>query len=466
MNTFEYNYWSLYFDFLKTFEEIKLGRFPISLYFDFYQLTIAHSKFKEMLLDESLSNSFQYKINDELPLQTQFDEYLLKWSTKKSNKKFQNGYAVFYDNHLRIPYQNYLKYNQTFKTVLLKGGMKINKVNYPFKVIYLHEYSEDIEQHILEINNQIKKVLATINNHPIFGKRIFQENLLKEIPKIIYAIISTRNLFNAVPVRTVILGQTAQPESKALALTALELGIPTICLQHGIIALEFGYLPVLTNYLAVYGKYEFEWYKNKGVSEHRIKKIGAPTFDYIFKQQSKVKRRVKKVFNIDLNKKTILIICHHKKFREVDFILSKLTTLKGINIIIKPRGNRVKIKKILNKYPKIINTKNISLYEIFHTTDIVISYESTVVLEAMLAKKTVFVWTSNEASKTNYFEGLDSFFYNDISIISNNVVEYLFDDSLMKKTKEINSEFITYRYSYPLNKSSERLRELINSINE
>lgn len=35
MNTFEYNYWSLYFDFLKTFEEIKLGRFPISLYFDF-----------------------------------------------------------------------------------------------------------------------------------------------------------------------------------------------------------------------------------------------------------------------------------------------------------------------------------------------------------------------------------------------------------------------------------------------
>src|SRR5690606_5379795 len=151
------------------------------------------------------------------------------------------------------------------------------------------------------------------------------------------------------------------------------------------------------------------------------------------------------------------IICHHKKFREVDFILSKLTTLKGINIIIKPRGNRVKIKKILNKYPKIINTKNISLYEIFLTTDIVISYESTVVLEAMLAKKTVFVWTSNEASKTNYFEGLDSFFYNDISIISNNVVEYLFDDSLMKKTKEINSEFITYRYSYPLNKSSERL---------
>mgnify|MGYP001188993592 CR=1 FL=1 len=465
MNPFETNYWSLYFDFLKTFENIRYRRFPLPLYSHFYQLIASNKAISNKLKDPSIHHHFNNSFDSKVPIQVQFDNYLKRWNTTEKKRRKGRGSVVFYENLLNIPKEAYVNDFHHLNPVIVRGGHVKTEAHYPYNVYYLADYADQLETEIQSYKDKMNKQLQNEKNHPIFSNRAFQERVIQEIPLILSQISAAHHFMNNVKCDVMVLGETSYPESKALAFAAFERGIPVICLQHGIIALQFGYLPVIANYQAVFGPYEASWYKSHGVKEKVIKQIGSPKFDMIFTRKQPVNEKLKERLKINPKKKTLLFISHHEKFTELKTILSHLKN-ENVNIIVKPKGNIRALESALKQHKEVIISKHIHLYDLISVSDIVITYESTVALEAMLAKKPVFIWKSDSVSQTEYFQDVQPFFYNEPAQLSNYIVQFLNDPMFEKKFKTVNARFLNDRYPNPPNQSTNRLKKLIQSIKE
>lgn len=89
-------------------------------------------------------------------------------------------------------------------------------------------------------------------------------------------------IFKEQDISGVIVGTTEDITSRALTFLSSSEGIPSYCLQHGAVMGEEAYFPVFATKQVVYGKYEEDWYLQKGVSESQIEILGHPRYDEIF----------------------------------------------------------------------------------------------------------------------------------------------------------------------------------------
>lgn len=89
-------------------------------------------------------------------------------------------------------------------------------------------------------------------------------------------------IFKEQDISGVIVGTTEDITSRALTFLSSSEGILSYCLQHGAVMGEEAYFPVFATKQVVYGKYEEDWYLQKGVSESQIEILGHPRYDEIF----------------------------------------------------------------------------------------------------------------------------------------------------------------------------------------
>lgn len=276
-------------------------------------------------------------------------------------------------------------------------------------------------------------------------------------------------IFKEQDISGVIVGTTEDITSRALTFLSRSEGIPSYCLQHGAIMGEEAYFPVFATKQVVYGKYEQDWYLQKGGSESQIEILGHPRYDEIFNRTYMDKKELFKTLKIDPTTKVIFIATQPFKTSFYTELTEKLVKDKKITVIIKPhpweKGRNLvgEYIKLSNLYPNVkYITNEVNMYDVILHANLVVISNSTVGLEAMLLDIPVVVYKSLlEDRDYKYYDTLDGLVNHSIEDLLSTVEKVLNDSSQSSLAKELRRKFINE--NYPQEACTKRLINLIQS---
>lgn len=472
MNTYVKNYWSLYLDFLHDFRALTYKGFSLAYFVHFPSLLRSNTALWKDLYNEKFADRLNNKVEDRKEIQAVFDKFIQ--SHKKPFIKNKHGkVAVVYDTILRLPERTMNGYFNKTNTLFVMAGSKNNKKTsnrseqqvktlYDITVTYLSNYKMEKRKAIIQLQNQAKSLFQTYKTNHVYQDKMFQGLLLKKIAEIVNRIEQSICFMGEVPVSCIVVSSTHSYINRILALVAAEKGIPTICMQHGIIANEFGYLPKISTIDAVYGNFEVDWYRRIGVPKESLAIIGHPRFDQAFEAPTLSQRKFCKLLGLDKKKKTLMIVVRGNrdiaKWRTLIETISKKVSL---NIVVKDFPSNT--HALTSEFPFVYPTKSLTLYDILPHVDAVVSYPSTVGLEAMLANKPLFLLNKKLPSYTGYFNSLGELVQSDPKKLGEMIISYFNDTNWNQYVQKKREDFL--REAYPdFSSSGERLKRLINKL--
>ncbi|WP_208590210.1 glycosyltransferase family protein [Gracilibacillus suaedae] len=469
MNTYEKNYWTVYLDFLDDFTELEYKGYSLAYLFHYGSLIRNNKELIKSLDDPSFTSLLNNTLNDLSEIQQTFSKE--KEAIQKPIIKKENGKILLHDVYdlLRFPNDTFYQYFDKRKTLIMQDTIPQRKEkNYlvglqGYTIQNFDKYNRNVRQTINELKRTANTILSKFPNHLVYNNKIFRSRLFMQLDTIVNRIEEAANLFRKESISTVIVPSTHYPESRTLVFVAAGYGIPTICMQHGIIGKEFGYIPKIADVDAVYGPYEIDWYQNNGVNKEDLEIIGHPRFDMIKRVPKLRQEEIKRNLAIDSTKQTILLIIRGQLLLE-DWtaFLDQLSTNDSVNVIIKDfRYNRN--HPLQDTYSFVYSSKGYHHYDLFSIADVVVSYASTVALEAMLAKKPVFILDESSPGYTGYYDDMGKLIQSDPKQLSALVSDFFTNKDLQSYTDKTITEFLSQSYINKIS-SGQRLMRLINKL--
>ncbi|QAS52156.1 hypothetical protein [Halobacillus litoralis] len=505
MNTFEQNYWSLYLDFLEDFKDLNYKGYSIAYLCHYRSLLNKDLKAAEGMAHPAFSKNLRNNVKNTSEVQAKFSAF--KALHQKPLKKNTDGKVIFHDVYklLRFPNETFAKYFDS-KSILLfqergrakqrvsksktqpktsKKKIKKNKKKNPKKrtsstmkrtrrnvkgkqVVkqvsmtpnYFDSYQINNKAAISKMKQKATGLINTFKGHPVYSDEIFRKRFFIQIAKIINRIEEAGKLFRSVPVTAVVVPSTHYPESRTLVMVAAAHGIPTICMQHGIISGEFGYLPKIADYDAVYGPFEVDWYRKNGISKKAMEIIGHPRFDMIHSAPKLNKEKLAQKLGAHPKKRNVLVIVRgNNQLKSWKKFLAKLRSNKNLNIIVKDFPNS-KPHKLSKTHSSILSAHGCQLYDLIQFADVVVSYSSTVGLEAILAKKPVFILNEPFPGYSGYYTSLGKLVQKDPGVLAELVLDFFKSDQMKNYTYSKMNKFLAQSYSTKQS-SGRRLADLI-----
>ncbi|WP_430788236.1 hypothetical protein VBD025_00420 [Virgibacillus flavescens] len=498
MNSYVKNYWSLYLDFLHDFEELTYSGFSLSYLCHFPSLIRSNKELWNNLSDKNFTHQLKNQVNDQKEIQVAFNTFIQEHTNKSLIKNKHGKVVLNVDTILRFPSKTLNNYFKPSKTMILMAGSKnkqknvnkstsserikktriittsntikvkkktpvINETANQIPVNYLSNYATDTGNAVKQVQNRARAIFNAYSKHHLYNDQKFQTAFLTKLSEIINRIDQSNRFLNDVPVSCIVLSSTHSFICRILALTAAERGIPTICMQHGIIASEFGYIPKIATIDAVYGNFEVDWYKKIGVPEDALEIIGHPRFDQAFKRSKISRAEFDKNLGLDPAKKTLMIAVRGDRgIGRWRMLIDTISEKLDVNIVIKdfPSNNP---HLLTEEYPFVHSTGEYGLYDIIRNVDLVVSYPSTVGLEAMLAEKNVFILHKEFPSYTGYYNELGEMVQTDPRKLAELISSYFNDSAWNSSAKAMRNKFIHFAYPYS-GVSCERLNKLINRL--
>ncbi|QHT45516.1 UDP-N-acetyl glucosamine 2-epimerase [Bacillus sp. SB49] len=463
MNQFERRYWSSYCDFINDFKALNYLGISLPLVMPYYVLI--HENAIHKLKGGGAEKILRTKIVKEKSIQAHFEKHLAPYRKKVVKRK---GRVVFYDNVLRIPSSLIAEQFKPGKALLLMHRPSQVKSSIPS--IALSKYETIPKKMIDNFKKKANRILLSKRSHLIYGNKHFKKRLLRQIPVVMKQIFAANKFFASYPASCLVLGTTNSSDTRILALTAASKGIPSICLQHGIPLLEFGYLPRAATYLGVYGTKDVAWYTSKGVPPAVIKVVGHPRFDEMVKRKPMSPKVFQAKFKLVPTKKTILLVLHHQETEIPQIIIDKLLKTGKYNILIKPRnGKQSRTSQTLalqQKYKTVKFANGVHLYDLLQNVDAVVSYESTIVMEALLAGKPAFIWKLKAlaSSTTNYYSDLSEYIFQDPNLLIGKMMAVLDGKVGPEAWNKKKDAFIQKHYPVAPPLSITKLKALITQI--
>ncbi|MGP4060587.1 hypothetical protein [Halobacillus sp. H74] len=469
MNVFERNFWSLYQEFLEVFKTVEYRGFSIPYLCHFRSLIRDNVYVKTNLTSEKFSDHLSHHTKDKPSFQKLFTDY--KKSHTSHKKRNNNGKVALYNaaNLLRFPSDIILKHFKPEDTFVIRDvrgkGKKVAKAKTKegLTASYLIDYLEDVDKDVLVLQKMAENIISKHKDHPMFNDPTFKIAFDRQINGIVRRIVESKNFLRKVPVSCIVFSSTHYYQSRTIAMVAAEENIPTICMQHGMVASEMGYLPKVADVDAVYGQFEVNWFKKMGVSEQAVDIVGHPRFDIINRKPSFTREKLYKDLGLDIRKKTILVIVRGQAYvKKWGLMVQALHQLGDYNIIIKDFPAS-KPHELTTKYTYTSSSKQYHLYDLLPYSDAVVAYISTVGLEAMIANKPVFILSTTTPTYTGYYDQLEELVQKDPAKLAEVVHRYFQKRSLQKRVVLKRNEFMAT--AYPIKKSSaETLKDLITRL--
>lgn len=230
--------------------------------------------------------------------------------------------------------------------------------------------------------------------------------------KVVEMIESSERLFEKQKIKAVVLraSQSGQIHFATLGLVACRMNIPAIELQHGLECSEDFSLSVHknANIVASYGPLIKKELKKLGDVNTNVLDIGSPRFDQYRNEVigAEKKNNLMKRIGIDPNRPILLYVATdivlgqtHDTYSMLELFKNIATAtecLDGLQIIIKIRPGPIKefffkqsIAEVFGKNCYIAQYEN--LHELISISSVIASSFSTVILEAMIAKRPVIL---------------------------------------------------------------------------
>ncbi len=464
MNTYVKNYWSVYLDFLHDFKQLKYRGFSLPYLYHLPSLTRHNKAFWQALYDDKFDEQLKHHVVDQKEIQDVFQAYIQSHQKQALVKNKHGKVLVNYDTILRFPQKTFDDYFDHSKTLILRVGPDENhKAISKIPTIYLNDYKIDTLEAIIQLQYETKTLFKTYRGHHLYKDTNFQKVFMKKIVDIVHYIEQSVRLLDDISVSCIIVSSTHGYISRVLALVAMEKGIPVICMQHGIIANEFGYIPKIATIDAVYGHYETSWYQRIGVPKESLAIIGHPRFDQAFQTPTVAKLKFHNQLGLDTCRKTLLIVVRgNRNIVKWRNLIRTISEKLHLNILIKDfPGNPP--HPLTKEFPFVHSTKTYRLYDILPNVDGVVSYPSTVALEAMLVNKPVFILNRKHPNNTGYYDDLDELVQTDPIKLGELVVKLFNDQKYSKYVKDKREDFL--QIAYPnISLSGERLKKLMNRL--
>lgn len=459
------NYWMLFLDFINQFHHLTYKGIPLPLLANFYQYlddsiikSLEQSEFKQMLSIENLP------VNQ---IQPNFEKWIHLYNKIKSGQSVKGKILLNFD-YLRFSKDNYIKYFNPANTVILAKWKKDSYASLPVNCI--KDYNIDVKADVIKLTKSAEKAFSKVSSHEVYSNLFFKTSFMNMIKPMIESIASVENYLSKNQISCIIVGTTEEIISRILTISGAKRGIPSICMQHGLIGGEEAFMPVFSTIAAVYGQYEKNWYLTRGLSEQRIAITGHPKYDDIILQQHLPKEAFYKKYQLSPQKKTILFATQPGYFP----LWNELTKIMAQNdeykIIMKPHPWELSRKPLINDYInlqnkyqsiKLIIDKRIPVYEILPNVDLVVSNISTIGLETMLFDKPLFILYD---TNFDYYDGMKGYIYSDPLKLSIAISKLLNDKSESKIFKKTREDFLSY--VYPQKSSGCLLIDVINKLIE
>ncbi len=462
------NYWLLFLDFIDLFHELIFEKIPLPLLSNFYQYidTDLREEMKKTSFKEHLTRK-KITLNE---IQPQFECWLHSFKQPaacrlldSSKCKPMKGKILLNLEYLRFSHNSFKVYDPEETIIFTQFKRKLG-----IPVHCIQDYKVEVQDSIDKLVKRAESIFSPIQKHYVLQNDFFSHSFLNNIPKMVETIAAVRKYFQDNLISCVVVGTTEDLTSRILTMVAGEKGIPSICLQHGILGGEEAYLPVFATVEAVYGQYEKDWYRERGVSEEYIAITGHPRFDDIFDQNHMPKETFIMKYGLDAGKKHVLVATQHICSSLCREFIDIAATIPGIEIIIKPHpwelnhGNYIEeYKNLENKYKsvKLIAERGVNLYDLLSNTDVVIINASTVGLEAVLANKPLCILYEGSFK---YYDRMGDFKFSNPAKLAEFIPRLLKDEELQEKSKAVNQEFLAY--AYPQRLAGGCLIEEINRI--
>lgn len=281
-------------------------------------------------------------------------------------------------------------------------------------------------------------------------------------------------------IRSVILRNDVRELEKTILLTAKALGVSTIVIQHGILAEYNGHSAILADRLAAWGEYSITWYKKFGNDQQKLIVLGNPAFDRIPYYLNREKNEtLLKRFNPSGKQYIIsLFPVGIDMFRFSSFITDDETEnlIRDVGSAVKSLGNASLVVKLhpnekADRFDKIIKkegwdfasiTESVDLYELINISDVVITINSTVGLEAIImGKRLISVTPSKRKDLVPYVEYGVALGAQKKEEIENAIKNLLYNNDAKKKIDAARESFVR-DFVYQIDgKSRDRVIKLI-----
>ncbi|PEK53702.1 spore coat protein [Bacillus toyonensis] len=457
------NYWLLNLEYINIFSELKHYNIPLPLLSNFYQYL--DEDIKNKMKDHNFYKQLSIEPIEETQLQLEFEKIISVFQSKIKRKN-QNGEILLNSDYLRFSVSNFTHFNPN-QTKILTRSKKTELYGLP--TICAPDYINKASNTTHVFIEKAKELFLKFNKHPLLSNMFFQKKLLSDLPIMIEKLNMTHFIFKEQDISGVIVGTTEDITSRALTFLSRSEGIPSYCLQHGAIMGEEAYFPVFATKQVVYGKYEQDWYLQKGGCESQIEIIGHPRYDEIFNRTYVDKKTIFNKLKIDPSTKVVFIATQPFKTSFYIELTEKLVKDKNITVIIKPhpweKGRNLvgEYIRLSNVYPNVkYITNEVNMYDVILHANLVVISNSTVGLEAMLLDIPVVVYKSLlEERDYKYYDTLDWLVNHSMEDMISTIKKVLNDSLQSNLAKELRRKFITE--NYPQEACTKRLIKLIQS---
>ncbi|QZY56308.1 CDP-glycerol glycerophosphotransferase family protein [Crassaminicella profunda] len=458
------NYWLLFLEFIDLFGQLTYKNIPLPLLANFYQLL--DDDLKEEMMKSEFKKHLKTKKLKNAEIQPRFEKWLKPLKQPLKAKSIE-GKILLNQRYLRFSKNNYIKYFDPNQTIVFMQGAKKDKyMNIP--VHNMKDYIVEVKDLANEFIKRAKTIFASVNKHRVFNDEFFRNKFITLIPKMVQGIAAVDRYFEKNPISCVVVGTTEDLISRILTIVSAKKGIPSICMQHGLLTGEEAFLPIFSTKVAAYGQYEKDIFIKKGVSEKQIVIVGHPRFDGIFNEGHMSKREFHKKYKLNSKKKIILIATQPTAPLLWNELIETLAQEPEIEIVIKPHPLEI-IRKLTenyrnfeNKYKsvKFISERSVNLYDILANVDAVVVKSSTVGLETMLFNKPLCILNNDKLF--NYYDKLGDHIYSDPTKLVQFIAKLVKDTKLKQMIQ--NKQELFLAYAYPQKLSGVRLIREIDQL--
>ncbi|MEK3791996.1 CDP-glycerol glycerophosphotransferase family protein [Paenibacillus sp. FSL R7-0204] len=454
MSIYLSNYWSLYSEFIHTAQELKYRNIPLALMTNFYQ------QINDELRSEMGSSGFKLKlehsgIHEQYQIQPFFENRVAPlYQPVKSNLK---GKILINLDYIRMSEKTISEHFSGDSAMILSRSRADELFGIPN--VYSLGYKQDTKAAAEELVRRAADLFAKDEGHPAFSNDFFVQTFLSRIPSIVDTIEMVFNLYNDLPVAAVMVGTTEDIASRALAVVAGMKGIPSVCLQHGILMGEEAFIPVFSSHIAIYGQYEHDWYVRRGLEAGRIVITGHARYDDIFTSKVTSTDSFRETYQLDPHKITLLIATGPTLDEyKIRTLLTQLASHPQFQLIIKPHPWELS-KKLISLYTEyeeeysnvhVVTDRKADTRELIMKSDAVVATLSTVALEGLLFGKPVFVYKFIQANREyDYYDTLERYIQKEPSDLTRIIARYYSSNIEKSNYKTVKEKFLQQSYQIP-----------------
>jgi hypothetical protein len=332
------------------------------------------------------------------------------------------------------------------------------------------DYYRDNPGAIAALNQRITKAIRGQSDDPLFGSLDFLNWFTGRIPQIVRILDAVQLLFETLNVGAVLTISSVYSMDGALNLIARANRIPSLTLQHGLMAENdlFYHIPVLATQKMVWGEANRQWYQKFGFPESRVSVIGSPRFDTIFNQKWCGKEQLCRKLGTDPAKKIVVFAAPVIRFNQMvaPLVFDGLRSIPEVFLVmlLHPGEDPSLYEPFTPGFAncQILRFGQIRLYDALSGADCFITYASTSTLEAMFFKLPII--TAEPVPPTFSFGELGASIRVTNSAELNQAVRRLFSDELFRRDAIERYHPFLLEYCIPDGSAGKRLFERVETF--